>query len=94
LFLFYDVRENIGEGRYGTVKAAIHKKTGMKVAVKIIHKEKMTPHDLEMQKREIEVMKLCQHPYIVRLLDIFENHDYIYLVMEYLEGGDLFEYLD
>ena len=37
---------------------------------------------------------MCQHPYIIRLLDIFENQDYIFIVMENLQGGDLFTYLE
>lgn len=37
---------------------------------------------------------MCQHPHIIRLLDIFENQDYIYIVMENLSGGDLFTYLE
>ena len=37
---------------------------------------------------------MCQHPYIIRLLDIFENQDFIYIVMENLSGGDLFTYLE
>lgn len=37
---------------------------------------------------------MCQHPYIIRLLDIFENQEYIYIVMENLQGGDLFTYLE
>ena len=45
-------------------------------------------------KREIEVLKICQHPYIIRLDDIFENQDYLYIVMEYLSGGDLFSFLE
>ena len=38
-------------------------------------------------------MKLCHHPNIVRLLDHFENTEYIFIVMEYIEGGTLNEYL-
>lgn len=37
---------------------------------------------------------MCQHPHIIRLLDIFENHEKIFIVMECLEGGDLFTYLE
>lgn len=37
---------------------------------------------------------MCQHPFIIRLLDIFENQDFIYIVMENLQGGDLFTYLE
>ena len=49
---------------------------------------------MELQRREIEILKMCQHPHIIRLLDIFENTDYIYIVMENLPGGDLFSYLE
>ena len=42
----------------------------------------------------MEIMKVCQHPNIVRIYDTFENLDYIYIVLELLNGGDLFEYLE
>ena len=37
---------------------------------------------------------MCQHPNIIRLLDLFENEDFIYIIMENLSGGDLFTYLE
>jgi serine/threonine protein kinase len=76
------------------VKLAIHKKTQKKVAIKFIKKKDMALHELELQKREIEVLKICQHPNIIRLLDVFENPEYIYIVLEYMGGGDLFTYLE
>jgi len=94
LFDFYKVESTLGKGKFGLVKAAVHIKTGKKVAVKIIHKKDMTTQDVELQRREIEILKMCQHPHIIRLLDIFENHDYIYIVMETASGGDLFTYLE
>ena len=57
-------------------------------------KKEMSVSDMELQRREIEILKMCQHPHIIRLLDIFENQDYIYIVMESLSGGDLFTYLE
>jgi serine/threonine protein kinase len=36
---------------------------------------------------------MCQHPNIIKLLDLFENADYYYIVLEYMEGKDLFDYL-
>jgi serine/threonine protein kinase len=42
-------------------------------------KSQMTPQDVELVKREIEILKICQHPNIIRLLDVFENQDYIYI---------------
>ncbi len=45
-------------------------------------KSQMNAQDLELVKREIEILKICQHPNIIRLLDIFENQDYIYIGRE------------
>jgi len=94
LYDFYDISDKLGRGKFGLVRAAIHKKSSKKVAVKIIKKKDMSNDDLELLKREIEILKICQHPNIIRLLDIFENQEYIYIVMELLKGGDLFSYLD
>jgi len=91
---FYEIKETLGKGKFGLVKSAVHKKTGKVVAVKIMSKKEMTVSDVELQRREIEILKMCQHPYIIRLLDIFENQDYIHIVMENLSGGDLFTYLE
>ena len=91
---FYNVSKKIlGKGKFGIVKLATHIKTGKEVAIKMVNKTQMTPEDLELQRNEIEILKVCQHPSIIRLLDIFENETDIYLVMEYMKGGDLFDYL-
>jgi len=58
----------------------------------MLKKANMKVSDLELVKREIEVLKLCQHPNIIRLLDVFENHEYLYIVMELLYV-DLYVYL-
>jgi serine/threonine protein kinase len=91
---FYDIHQDLGKGKFGQVKLAIHKKTQRKVAIKVIKKKNMSLKELELQKREIEVLKICQHPNIIRLIDVFENPEYIYIVLEYCSGGDLFQYLD
>lgn len=92
-FDYYDMYEDIGQGKFGVVKLGIHKNTKEKVAIKIIKKESMNEQDIELVKSEIDIMKLCRHPNIVRLLDHFENADYIFIIMECLVGGDLDEYL-
>jgi len=71
----------------------IHKKTGQKVAIKSMKKTVMTLQELELIREEIEVLKVCQHPNIVRLFDVFESSDFIYVVMELCEGGDLMDYI-
>ena len=53
----------------------------------------MRPIEIYQQRKEIEVLKMCQHPNIVKMLDLFENSDYYFIVIEFMEGGDLFQYL-
>jgi serine/threonine protein kinase len=90
----YEVKEKLGNGKFGLVRLGIHKETGRKVAVKIMSKKDMTNQDLELVKTEIEILKIAQHPNIIRLYDIFENADFIYIIMEHCAGGDLFSYIE
>jgi 5'-AMP-activated protein kinase catalytic alpha subunit len=53
----------------------------------------MKPIEIYQQRREIEVLKMSQHPNIVGLIDLFENSDYYYIVLEYMQGKDLFDYI-
>ena len=61
--------------------------------MKTINKKDMKPIEIYQQRREIEVLKMSQHPNIVALIDLFENADYYYIVLEYMSGGDLFDYI-
>ena len=90
----YDVKQKLGNGKFGLVKLGVNKQTKEKVAIKIMNKSKMDSSDIELMRTEIEILKICQHPNIIRLYDIFENIDYIYIIMEYCPGGDLFSYLE
>ena len=90
---FYDLKEVIGKGKFGVVNLGIHRKTLQQVAVKIINKDSIkTLEDKELVRIEIGILKLCHHPNVVRLLDHLENEDYIFIVMEYIEGGTLGQY--
>ena len=90
---FYTLKEVIGKGKFGVVNLGIHKKTQQQVAVKIINKDSIkTVEDKELVRIEIGILKLCHHPNVVRLLDHLENEDYIFIVMEYIEGGTLGQY--
>ncbi len=89
----YDIKKKLGKGKFGLVKLGINKETKEKVAVKIMNKNNMDSSDLELVRTEIEILKICQHPYIIKLYDVFENIDYIYIIMEYCSGGDLFSFI-
>ena len=92
-FDYYEMLDDLGEGIFGSVKLGVEKKTKERVAIKIIKKKKAKPSDIELVRTEIDIMKLCHHPNVVHLLDHFENADYIFIVMEYIRGGRLTDYM-
>ena len=75
----YEVKEKLGKGKFGLVRLGIHKQTGRKAAIKIMNKKEMNNQDLELVKIEIDILKIGQHPNIIRLYDVFENSDFIYI---------------
>ena len=94
LFDKYEVKQKIGKGKFGLVKCGINKETKMPVAIKIMAKKNMDKSDLELAKVEIDILKIGQHPNIIKLYDIYENENYIYIIMEYCSGGDLLSYFE
>jgi serine/threonine protein kinase len=56
---FYDLKETLGKGKYGVVKKAIHKHTEKECAVKLVKKKDLSIKDMELLRREIEVLKVC-----------------------------------
>jgi len=94
LFDKYEVKQKIGKGKFGLVKSGINKETKKPVAIKIMAKKNMDKSDMELAKVEIDILKISQHPNIIKLYDIFENENYIYIIMEYCSGGDLLSYFE
>ena len=86
--------KNIGKGTFGKVKEGTHILTGQKVAIKILEKEKIADvADVERVAREIHILKIIRHPYLIQLYEIIETPKQLFLVMEYTEGGELFNYI-
>ena len=94
LFDKYEVKQKIGKGKFGLVKSGINKETKKPVAIKIMAKKNMDKSDMELAKVEIDILKIAQHPNIIKLYDVFENENYIYIIMEYCSGGDLLSYFE
>lgn len=89
---FYDLgtKIEIGKGKYSTVFLGIRRDTSKeKVAVKVIQKQGVGDDDREYMRTEIAVLRLVNHPNIVRMVDMFDEADQLYLIMERVEGGDL-----
>ena len=76
------------------VKLATHAVTGHKVAVKILNKAKIKQLGMEEKvRREINILHLCTHPHIIRLYEVVDTPTDIFLVNEYVSGGELFDYI-
>ncbi|CAK9865938.1 unnamed protein product [Sphagnum jensenii] len=87
----YEIGKTLGEGTFAKVKYAKHVDTGASVAIKIIDKEKILKHKMvEQIKREISTMKLVKHPNIVQIYEVLASKTKIYIVLEYVTGGELF----
>ncbi|GAB6027427.1 hypothetical protein CHUAL_001693 [Chamberlinius hualienensis] len=90
---YYELERTIGKGNFAVVKLATHIITRSKVAIKMIDKTQLDVDNLKKIFREIEIMKLLRHPYIVRLYQVMETDRMIYLVTEYASGGEIFDHL-
>ncbi|SJX64178.1 related to serine/threonine protein kinase [Sporisorium reilianum f. sp. reilianum] len=96
----------IGQGASGRVRLAVHDQTGQKAAVKIIPRtlinaSRMSLRDADVKankmilgiEREIVIMKLIEHPNLLGLWDVYETSKDLFLIMEYVAGGELFDHL-
>ncbi|XP_017213988.1 serine/threonine-protein kinase BRSK1 isoform X4 [Danio rerio] len=89
----YRLEKTLGKGQTGLVKLGIHCITSQKVAIKIVNREKLSESVLMKVEREIAILKLIEHPHVLKLHDVYENNKYLYLVLEHVSGGELFDYL-
>ncbi|KAK7333757.1 hypothetical protein VNO80_30534 [Phaseolus coccineus] len=87
----YEVGRTIGEGTFAKVKFARNSETGEPVALKILDKEKVLKYMLvEQIQREIATMKLIKHPNVVQLHEVMGSKTKIYIILEFVTGGELF----
>ena len=91
----YILLQTLGTGSTGKVKLAENKITHEQFAIKIIQKSYFQDNkELEIKiHREIAIMKLLDHPHLLKLIDVFESPRHLYMVIEYASHGELFDYL-
>jgi calcium/calmodulin-dependent protein kinase I len=87
----YALGRELGAGRFSRVYAATRRATGEQFAVKLIQKDALSAGERELLRTEIAILKLVQHPHIVRLEDVYESGGQLFIVMELMEGGELFD---
>jgi len=90
---FYQTTKKLGEGAYGTVWDAKNLATGHIRAVKEIKKTGQKKSALDKLYKEIEIMKILDHPNIIKLYESFDDdkNNKIFLVMELCQGGEMFD---
>ncbi|CAD8052220.1 unnamed protein product [Paramecium sonneborni] len=90
----YILVKTLGVGTFGLVKLGLHQITGEKVAIKILEKERIIEvADVERVSREIHILKLIRHRHVIQLYEIIETKKHIFLVMEFCDNGELFDYI-
>ena len=90
----YLIKRTLGQGTFGKVKLGIYLPSQEKVAIKILEKDRILEKDDEIRvKREFDMLALFNHPNVILVAEIFESSDSFYSVMEYCEGGELFNFI-
>ncbi|KAM3140657.1 hypothetical protein pb186bvf_007255 [Paramecium bursaria] len=89
----YKLQKLLGEGAFGKVYKAIHKETKLKFAIKKLQKEELFDKNSPLA-REIDILRKLNHETCVHLHEQFIDEKYVYLVLDYVRGGELFDYLD
>ena len=94
LYKSYEMKDVIGQGRYGTIRVGYHKIKKRFVAIKIINKKSISKSDMENIRNQIDILKIATDEFVLKLLDIIENESYLYIMTELCKGGDLYSYLN
>ena len=94
LYKSYEMKDIIGQGRYGTIRVGYHKIKKRFVAIKIINKKSISKTDMENIRNQIDILKMATDEFVLKLLDIIENESYLYIMTELCKGGDLYSYLN
>ena len=91
----YQIKGKIGEGMFGKVKLGVHLLTKEKVAIKIFDKGKIkNEKEAEYIEREISILKKLNHYNTIKLYNIIQNENFIFLIQEYVPNGELLNFLE
>lgn len=86
--------KTLGEGTFGKVKLGKHMITSEKVAIKVLERARMKEAaDVTRVTREIKILKRNIHPNVIQLYEVLDSSTAIYLIMEHIDGGELFDYI-
>lgn len=86
-----NTKKNLGSGGFSEVYLVKNRKTGQLAAAKMMSKKDMDQTDKDAVVAEVNFMRKLQHPNIVQFIDYFDEDEYMYVIIEYLAGGTLFD---
>lgn len=92
----YLVKEQIGKGSTSTCYKCVHRRSGNVLAVKVIDKRRvamMFSELLAQFRQEVHILRLLNHPHIIKLYEVFESDTTLHVVTEFVQNGELFDYL-
>lgn len=90
----YKILSVLGQGAFSVVYKALHRKTENLRCIKKIKISNFTKADEENIMNEIKILKMIDHPHIMKIYEYYEKNDHLYIVTEYLAGGELFERIE
>jgi serine/threonine protein kinase len=88
----YQLGDTLGRGTFSKVKYAVDTETKLPYAIKIVDRKMIRKERMEEQlKREIAIMKILKHKHVVGLREVLQSSKHIYIVLELITGGELFD---
>jgi calcium-dependent protein kinase len=91
---YFSLINVIGSGSYGTVIHAIYLDTNEEVAVKVVNKYQNKEKDFSKLKQEVIILKQLKHKNIIEFIHFIETKSKMYIIMEYIQGGTLKDYIE
>jgi len=88
---FYSIQGKLGRGNFAVVRKVQRRSDGKYFAAKIINKRTMKQRDLTLLGKEVKILKMLAHPNINKMIETFDTKNHLYIVLELLEGENLFE---
>eukprot|EP00922_Rhytidocystis_sp_ex-Travisia-forbesii_P066186 GHVS01098259.1.p1 GENE.GHVS01098259.1~~GHVS01098259.1.p1 ORF type:complete len:866 (+),score=169.49 GHVS01098259.1:78-2600(+) len=89
----YRICEQLGQGKFSVVYRAVRLKDGTEFAVKVIDKGKITGHERELLRSEMAILRLLQHTNLIKLEEMVDTIETLYIIMELVRGGELYDLL-
>jgi len=87
----YTIGKVIGQGTFAAVHLCTRKSDGTEWAVKVFNKTAMSTKETDSLKSEIDILRQIKHPNVVQLHETFDSDSHLYIVMECMHGGELFD---